>query len=61
MFVAHIIAGRLGLQYSVAVCLFFALERFVEIVDTRLADVKVVRPKIHGDHRGFFSEIFRSE
>ncbi|GGF27108.1 dTDP-4-dehydrorhamnose 3,5-epimerase [Aliidongia dinghuensis] len=33
----------------------------MEIVDTRLPGVKVVRPKIHGDHRGFFSEIFRSE
>jgi dTDP-4-dehydrorhamnose 3,5-epimerase len=33
----------------------------VEIVDGRLAGVKVIRPRVHGDERGFFLESFRSD
>ena len=29
--------------------------------DTKLDRVKILTPKIHGDHRGFFSEVFREE
>jgi dTDP-4-dehydrorhamnose 3,5-epimerase len=35
--------------------------RAVEIVDGRLAGVKVIRPRVHGDERGFFLESFRSD
>lgn len=30
----------------------------MEVVDTKLMGVKLVRPKVHGDERGWFSEIF---
>lgn len=30
----------------------------MEIVDTKLMDVKIVRPKVHGDERGWFAEVF---
>jgi dTDP-4-dehydrorhamnose 3,5-epimerase len=33
----------------------------VKIIDTKIADVKIIVPKMHGDHRGFFSEIFRTD
>ncbi len=33
----------------------------MEIVDGRLAGVKVIRPRVHGDERGFFLESFRSD
>jgi len=32
----------------------------MQIIDTRLRDVKRIRPKIHGDERGWFSEIFKA-
>lgn len=40
-----------------------ACSRFtgVEIVDGRLAGVKVIRPRAHGDERGFFLESFRCD
>ncbi len=33
----------------------------MKITDTKINEVKVLTPKIHGDNRGFFSEIFRSD
>ncbi len=30
----------------------------MDVVDTALADVKLVRPKVHGDDRGWFAEVF---
>ncbi len=33
----------------------------MEIVDGRLAGVKVIKPRVHGDERGFFLESFRSD
>ena len=33
----------------------------MEIVDGRLAGVKVIKPSVHGDERGFFLESFRSD
>ncbi len=33
----------------------------MEIQSTAIADVKLVRPKRHGDHRGFFSEVFNRD
>ncbi len=30
----------------------------MEIVNTDIPDVKILRPKKHGDHRGFFSETY---
>ena len=33
----------------------------MEIVPTDLPDVKVITPKKFGDHRGFFSEVFRKD
>jgi dTDP-4-dehydrorhamnose 3,5-epimerase len=30
----------------------------MEVVSTRISDVKVVIPRRHGDHRGFFSEVY---
>lgn len=35
--------------------------RRVEIVATEIADVKLVRPRRHGDDRGFFSEVYRTD
>lgn len=32
----------------------------MEIVPTAIADVLIVKPKKHGDHRGFFSETFKN-
>jgi dTDP-4-dehydrorhamnose 3,5-epimerase len=39
----------------------FARRRFVRITDTKINQVKILTPKVHGDNRGFFSEIFRSD
>jgi dTDP-4-dehydrorhamnose 3,5-epimerase len=33
----------------------------VEIVDGRLAGAKLIKPRVHGDGRGFFLESFRAE
>ncbi len=33
----------------------------VEIVDGRLAGVKLITPRVHGDERGFFLESFRAD
>jgi len=33
----------------------------MEIVDTKLRDVKLVRPKRHGDERGWFAEVFHAK
>lgn len=33
----------------------------MKITDTKIDKIKILSPKIHGDHRGFFSEIFRSD
>jgi len=33
----------------------------MEIVDTPLRDVKLVRPKRHGDERGWFAEVFNAK
>ena len=33
----------------------------VEIVDGRLDGAKLIRPRVHGDERGFFLESFRSD
>ncbi|WP_453973014.1 dTDP-4-dehydrorhamnose 3,5-epimerase [Amorphus sp. MBR-141] len=33
----------------------------MEIVATEIADVKLVRPRRHGDDRGFFSEVYRTD
>ena len=33
----------------------------MKICETRLADVKLVIPAKHGDHRGFFSETYRAD
>ena len=30
----------------------------MQIIDTAIADVKIITPKRHGDHRGFFSEVY---
>ncbi len=30
----------------------------MEVVETAIPEVKIVKPKKHGDHRGFFSETF---
>jgi dTDP-4-dehydrorhamnose 3,5-epimerase len=30
----------------------------MQIIDTALRDVKLIRPKIHGDDRGWFAEVF---
>jgi len=32
----------------------------MEIIDTPIADVKIIKPQVFGDHRGFFLETFRS-
>lgn len=33
----------------------------MEIVSTRLDQVKIVKPDVHGDHRGFFMETYQSD
>jgi dTDP-4-dehydrorhamnose 3,5-epimerase len=33
----------------------------VEIVDARLAGAKLLKPRVHGDERGFFLESFRAD
>ena len=33
----------------------------MEVVDTPLRDVKLVRPKQHGDERGWFAEVFNAK
>jgi len=33
----------------------------MEIIDTAIPAVKIIRPKRFGDHRGFFSEVFRRD
>ncbi|SEF97156.1 dTDP-4-dehydrorhamnose 3,5-epimerase [Bryocella elongata] len=33
----------------------------MEIVETPLRDVKLVRPRMHGDDRGWFTEVFNAE
>ncbi|MBS1813487.1 MAG: dTDP-4-dehydrorhamnose 3,5-epimerase [Acidobacteria bacterium] len=33
----------------------------MQILDTPLADVKLVRPKKHGDERGWFAEVFQAK
>jgi dTDP-4-dehydrorhamnose 3,5-epimerase len=33
----------------------------MEIINTKLRDVKILRPKIFGDERGFFMETFRDD
>lgn len=30
----------------------------MDIVETAIADVKILRPRKHGDHRGFFAEVY---
>ena len=32
----------------------------MQIIDTPLNDVKLIRPKIHGDDRGWFAEVFNA-
>jgi dTDP-4-dehydrorhamnose 3,5-epimerase len=36
-------------------------ERSLEIIDTPLRDVKLVRPKRHGDERGWLAEVFNAK
>jgi dTDP-4-dehydrorhamnose 3,5-epimerase len=31
----------------------------MQIADAEIADIKLIKPVRHGDHRGFFSEVFR--
>lgn len=33
----------------------------MNIIDTKIADVKIIEPKVFGDDRGFFLETFQSE
>jgi dTDP-4-dehydrorhamnose 3,5-epimerase len=33
----------------------------VEIIDTRLQGAKLIKPRVHGDERGFFLESFRAD
>lgn len=33
----------------------------MEIVETALRDVKLIRPRMHGDERGWFTEVFNAE
>ncbi|ELP25593.1 dTDP-4-dehydrorhamnose 3, 5-epimerase [Pantoea agglomerans 299R] len=33
----------------------------MNIIDTKIADVKIIEPKVFGDERGFFLETFQSE
>src|SRR5690606_25054162 len=34
---------------------------FMNVIDTLLAGVKIIEPKVFGDHRGFFKETFSAE
>jgi dTDP-4-dehydrorhamnose 3,5-epimerase len=33
----------------------------MQIIDTPLHDVKLIRPKVHGDDRGWFAEVFNAD
>jgi len=33
----------------------------MRIIETSIADVKIIEPKVYGDHRGFFLETFQQE
>ncbi|HZJ93257.1 MAG TPA: dTDP-4-dehydrorhamnose 3,5-epimerase family protein, partial [Thiopseudomonas sp.] len=33
----------------------------MNVIDTPLAGVKIIEPKVFGDHRGFFKETFSTE
>ncbi len=33
----------------------------MEVVETAIPEVKIIKPKKHGDHRGFFSETFNQK
>jgi dTDP-4-dehydrorhamnose 3,5-epimerase len=33
----------------------------MKVIDTKIADVKIIEPKVFGDERGFFLETFQSE
>ncbi|WP_220721024.1 dTDP-4-dehydrorhamnose 3,5-epimerase [Agarivorans litoreus] len=33
----------------------------MNVIDTCIADVKIIEPKVFGDHRGFFLETFQAE
>jgi dTDP-4-dehydrorhamnose 3,5-epimerase len=33
----------------------------MQLIDTEIADVKILKPVRHGDARGFFSEVFRED
>ncbi len=33
----------------------------MQVIDTRIPDVKIVEPKVFGDERGFFKETFRED
>jgi dTDP-4-dehydrorhamnose 3,5-epimerase len=33
----------------------------MNFIDTKIADVKIIEPKVFGDDRGFFMEIFRAD
>ncbi|WP_221074084.1 dTDP-4-dehydrorhamnose 3,5-epimerase [Agarivorans aestuarii] len=33
----------------------------MNVIDTCIADVKIIEPKVFGDHRGFFLEAFQAE
>jgi dTDP-4-dehydrorhamnose 3,5-epimerase len=33
----------------------------MQIIDTPLKDVKLIRPKVHGDDRGWFAEVFNAK
>ena len=33
----------------------------MEVIDTSIADVKIIQPKVHGDDRGFFLETFQEQ
>jgi dTDP-4-dehydrorhamnose 3,5-epimerase len=33
----------------------------MQVIETRIKDVKIIEPKIFGDERGFFMETFRDD
>ena len=33
----------------------------MDVITTEIPDVKIIRPKKFGDHRGFFSEVFKND
>lgn len=33
----------------------------MNVIDTKLPDVKLIEPKVHGDHRGFFMESYNEQ